>query len=295
MPYRQLADAGANSTIPGILGAANTTVTLQSASGFPGVVQGGQLSVTILDTGNPAYNAAAPLATPYEYQQVNGISGNVLTFGPGGGAAARNSYAGTTPKTFFAGATIAQTILAEDVVASAPWKFDEQLLAAPASPIRIPVSGSFPASYLGVSFRHIRIQGQARGDTAGNPVDVAVTVNGDTGTNYAWIQLYSNNTTTVGNFTTGVANIPLLHIPAAGAAAGQAGSFVLDIENAFGTTFAKNFTARSLSIEQFATANAWEIFRGGVWNNAAAITSLSLAPAPGNFIAASIFTTYLIP
>src|SRR5262249_11973391 len=103
MPIRQLADAGAQSTVSAAITSSQTSVTLQSAAGFPAILSGGQLSVTILDTGNPGFLAASPLATPFEYQQVNAIAGNVLTFGPGGGAASRVAYGGTTPKAFFAG------------------------------------------------------------------------------------------------------------------------------------------------------------------------------------------------
>src|SRR5579859_8693 len=145
MPYRQLADAPAQSNTSGgaAITSTQTSVTLQSASGFPPIVGGGQLSVVILDGGNPAWNPAQPLATPFEYQQVNAISGNTLTFGPGGGAAQRVAYAGTTPKSFFSGSgalspIIAVGLLAEDIVSSAPWKFDEQILGASAASIRVP-------------------------------------------------------------------------------------------------------------------------------------------------------------
>jgi len=106
--------------VPLAITAVQTSVVLQSTGGFPVPSGVQQLSVIILDTGNPAYSAASPLATPYEYQQVNGnnTGTNTLTFGVGGGAASRTSYAGTTPKAFFAGATIAVVLLAEDLVAA---------------------------------------------------------------------------------------------------------------------------------------------------------------------------------
>lgn len=65
----------------------------------------------ILDSGNPAYSASNPLATPYEYQPITSISGNVLTINSG----TRGNYAGTTPHAYFAGATVAAIMLAESL------------------------------------------------------------------------------------------------------------------------------------------------------------------------------------
>jgi hypothetical protein len=293
MPYRQLSDAGAQSTVTGAITNSQTTITLVSATGFPAIVGGGQLSVTMLDSGNPAWNASAPLATPYEYQQVNTIAGNVLTFGPGGGAAARSSFAGTTPKAFFAGATVAATLLAEDIVASAPWTYDEQTPTAVTS-ITIPASGSIPASYLGVNFRQIRIEWTVRTTSGNNNDNLAMQLNGDSGANYS----YQLRDTAGASVTTGLntGQTSVLTGTVAGGALGAVFSNVgwVDIFLYANTTWAKKGWASNVrdDVSAFGMREAaWE-WRPTVQ---AAITSITLALSAGNFAAGSTITTRLLP
>ena len=174
MPYRQLADAGAQSTCASPITNSQTTVTLVSASGFPALLAGGQLSVIILDSGNLAFSAVNPLATNYEYQPINNITGNVLTFGPGGGGASRAAYAGTTPKAYSAGATIAVISLAEDYQASAPWKFAEQT----------PSSGSSFSQNVPSGFNAIDIIYSFSCSVANT--SLLLQLNGDGGSHYYW-------------------------------------------------------------------------------------------------------------
>lgn len=178
MPIRQLADAGAQSTVSSPITATQTSVTVASASGFPAIVSGGQLSVIILDSGNPAWNPASPLATPYEYQPVNAIAGNVLTFGPGGGVASRASYAGTTPRAYFSGATVAAVLLAEDIVASAPWKIFEQYVTSG-------TVASFNPTSIPNTYRDLEVfWGAVTDQSSGQFLNLQA--NADTGNNYSW-------------------------------------------------------------------------------------------------------------
>jgi hypothetical protein len=292
MPIRQTADAAAQSTVAGAITAVQTTITLVSATGFPAILGGGQQSVTILDSGNPNWNASTPLATPYEYQQVNAISGNVLTLGPGGGAAARSSFAGTTPKSFFAGATVAATLLAEDIVASAPWKYDEQMPTT--ASVTIPASGSIPASYLGVAWRHIQIRWTAR-DTSGNNSDsLTMQFNGDAGANYDQQVLTVNGSTNTAaqNLATTSCRVGFLPGATTGATILSAGR--IEIVNYASTTVRRY-------VEAFCTQNSagitfgFEVDAASWRNTSAAITSIVLQPAAGSFGSNSLFTTYLIP
>lgn len=114
MSSRVFANAGAQSTCASPITSSQTTVTLVSAGGFPAVPAGKVLDVIILDSGNPLFDKNNPLATPYEYQPVSGIAGNVLTFGGG----VRAAYAGTTPHAYLAGATVAAVILGEGISAN---------------------------------------------------------------------------------------------------------------------------------------------------------------------------------
>ena len=301
MPFRQLADAPAqsNTAAGAAITAAQTSVTLQSASGFPAILTNGQLSVTLLDGGNPAFNPAAPLATPFEYQQVNGIAGNVLTFGPGGGTAQRVAYASTTPRAFLAGSIpnapiIAAGMLAEDIVASSPWKFDDQSVSAVAQ-ILIPAAGSIPASYLGITWRHLEIRFRLRTGGAANGVSsLFVQFDGDTSANYAWGQIFNNPPSSVGyNEIFAQTWMALGMVPQAGSTANMFGEGSIHINDYTGSQIKK---ARGWSDGSYGlgTPGIQFALRHGIWNNAAAITSLRLFPSDGTTLTGGV-QTYLIP
>jgi hypothetical protein len=114
---RTFLDAPAQSTSPGAITAVQTTLTLASTANFGAPTVALPTSVVILDSGNPAFSAATPFATPFEYQLItnNNQGTNVLTINNG----VRGNYAGTTPKAFFAGATVAAVLLAEDMQGAA--------------------------------------------------------------------------------------------------------------------------------------------------------------------------------
>jgi hypothetical protein len=300
MPIRQLADAGAQSTCSSPITAAQTSATLVSASGFPAILSGGQQSVTILDSGNPAYNPAAPLATPYEYQPVNAIAGNVLTFGTGGGGASRAAYASTTPHGYFAGATIAAGILAEDIFASVPWKFDEQTPSGVSS-VRIPASGSIPASYLGVNFRRIEIDVQGRSSNASGSVDLQLRANSDVGGDYDWQRFFGAGAG--GGWSAGEGHgVTFMALGfAAGASAPQnsAAHTNIILPNFASTVWDKFFTAHGTLASAYSAGNLFNVEASGVWRqgagSAVAVTSLTVLLSAGTFVAGSLITTYLWP
>lgn len=298
MPFRQLADAPAqsNTASGAAITAAQTSVTLQSASGFPAILANGQLSVTILDGGNPAFNPAAPLNTPFEYQQVNGISGNVLTFGPGGGSASRVSYAGTTPRAFLSGSIpnapiIAAGMLAEDIVASSTWKFDEQILGAAAPNVRIPAAGSIPPTYLGITWRHLEIIWTARSDQA-SVTTLNAQLNGDNANHYfnqdnlaAGVVVGTSANTTASSARVGTLGTT--------ADPFSSGKFVIPFYT-IGPRI--NFLYEALRNDVGVTNNFGSEWGVSGWSGAAPVTSILLFPfATGNFVAGTVFTTYLKP
>lgn len=284
-------DAAAQSTCASAINNTQTSVTLLSASGFATPVNGQQFGVVILDSGNSSYSAANPLATPYEYQQVNGVSGNVLTFGPGGGAAARSSFAGTTPKSYFAGATIAAALLAEDLNAGFLVKLDERLLSTTAS-LTFPASGTLPTG-----FRHLLLEYQMRGDTASINVEMFLRFNGDSGVFYGSQRTNNSGTGGVVNQEqTASTGIRSWYISAASAAAGAAGWGRIwipwyqsalwktcRIDNSF-------FNAASLP----SSAQIANDMTNGVYISTAAITSITILPGSGN-LATGIVTLSGIP
>lgn len=124
MTVRLFADAVASGVSASPITNAQTTVTLPSTAAFPVPSAGQQFSVIITDT------PANPLAGNYEYQPVttNNTGTNVLTFGGG----VRAAYAGTTPKSYGAGATVALVLLAEDLTGAFA-RIDQSNSGLPAS------------------------------------------------------------------------------------------------------------------------------------------------------------------
>lgn len=320
MASRLFVDAAAQSTVALAITAVQTSVTVASASGFTAPTGSQQISVVILDSGNVSWNPANPFATPYEYQTVNNVTGNVLQFGVGGAGASRVVYAGTTNKAFSAGATIAAVFLAEDITASlvrldtalsqsltgplvvpttlggtsAPtnygsvmMKIDEQTPAG-ASSIRIPASGNLPTT-----FRHLVIKYRLRGDAAGTVGYLLLQFNGDGAAHYD-----SEVLTAISASATVVEQLI--------ATAGRVGAVTL-------ASAAANWSSRgTINIDDYNDANAkqayWDAsanyssvtgsqqrFSGVTQNNfsVAAVQFITLLPPSGNFT--GVITTYALP
>jgi hypothetical protein len=289
LPLRQFADAGAQSTVSSPITNAQTTVTVASATGFPSIVSGGQLSVIIYDSGGLGYVAgASPFTVNYEYQPVDSIVGNVLTFGLGGGAASRAAYGGTTPKAYSAGATVAVVALAEDIVASAPWKFDDQTLSG--SSVRIPASGSIPSSYLGISYRGLRIRWKVR-TTSGNTVDtLGLTFNGDAGANYRLDVAKVEGGVATDPEATGQSSIQVSDVPGGSAAANLYASGFIEIPGAF-DSFNKTLQIQSTGADS--VLRMWAM--AAIWFGTAPVASMGMALSAGSWATGSYVATELIP
>lgn len=290
MPLRLVADANAQTTIPLALAAGATSFVGGTTANFtnPSAFGNGVGRLTFLDAGNGAFNPAAPLATPFEYVDytsnvvgTNTISG--LTRG----------VAGTTAHAFSAGAIVAQGLLVEDILASVPWKFDEMAPSGVAL-FTIPASGTIPASYLGVPWRHILIEWVARTSVAGN-ADVFLQYNGDGAANYSYQQLYGTaNTVTFANPTAGVAQGNIGQVPGSPFGTGF-GSGSIKI-NHFASTLIQKIARGDSSYIAATVATSLELRRSMYWNNSAApITSITFGLSTGTFTAGSLITTYLIP
>ena len=286
MPMRLIADANAQTTIPGALTSGATSFVCASTANFtsPQNFGNGAGRYTLLDAGNVAWNPAAPFATPFEYGSytnnntgTNTLSG--LTRGEGG----------TTAHSFAAGAIIAQGLLAEDLLASVPWKFDDQSGAA--ASFTIPASGTIPASYLGIAWSGIRITWQAR-DSSANGADILqMVLNADGTANYDYDTHFVSSST-------------LQNAPSVGASFLRAGALSTS------TSPANSFNGGWVEFPIYASGNrrlyTYQCWRndnvvtvewgGGAWRNtAAAITSITMTPGAGSFVAGTFFRTQLIP
>lgn len=253
----------------------------------PAAFGNGQGSLTILDQGNPAYNAAAPFATPFEYAYytTNTVGTNTIS-------GLTRGVAGTTAHSFFAGALVAQGLVAEDIVASVPWVFDEQVLGGTAASIRIPASGSIPASYLGINYRHLRIKWFLTAGTNGTTTSLVAQFNGDTATNYSYQLTDKLNTSITGSFSGSQISIRFGIVVGTNSAAGAVSGGVTEIPGAF-TAQAHPVISRCWRGDNVGGLGGEDV--EGNWFNASVITSILVFPVAGLLSAGTIITTYLEP
>lgn len=202
--------------------------------------------------GSPTDNAVTKIVFP------NGtlsITGHVATYTPAGGGGGGDLV------------RIAQTVL---TTATASINF-----------------ASIPGTYSA-----LRLVGQVRGDTAAAAVASVVRFNGDTGANYDLQTFYVSNGTVAGTQTLAGTSLNMFAVDAATAPAGAAGAFVIDIPNYAGTTFHKQALAQTTDKRASDAGSFYAQQAIGFWRATAAITSISLAPGSGNFVAGSTVTLY---
>lgn len=146
-------------------------------------------------------------------------------------------------------------------------------------------------STYGSTYQHLQLRIVAAANEISNINTIRMTFNGDTGTNYAIHRLFGDGTTVTsdGNGTTPV--IEAGEIPGGNIDSGNAwGPVIIDILDPFETT--KNKTIRSLSgnaAPQFPRL----FFRSGLWNNTAALTTITMTCGTvNNFRTGSRFSLY---
>lgn len=166
-----------------------------------------------------------------------------------------------------------------------PQRIGQKLLTASAPSIVLPV----PA---GPAFSTLRVAWSARSDySGGSATYMYLQLNGDTNTtHYDWqINQASGSTSSPGASPSAVGQIEVGTMPAATATSGYVGGGKLTIANASGTTF-KAVAAHSTSMET--TTSGFSGSYGGDWLQSVPITSITLSPQFGNFVAGSAAYLY---
>lgn len=115
--------------------------------------------------------------------------------------------------------------------------------------------------------------------------------NGDTGSNYPWIQLAGNGANASSSSGTSTGALALRY-SAANATANTFGNNELYIPNYTGSTYKSISSDTASENNGTAASDAIASLWAGLWNNTAAITSISLKPASGSFVQYSTATLY---
>jgi hypothetical protein len=138
------------------------------------------------------------------------------------------------------------------------------------------------------TFTHLQIRAMIKrsGGTGGDNTNL--TLNGDTGSNYAWHQLYGDGVSPGVGAGTTQTSIRAIH---SDATANVFGVGIIDILDYSNTN--KYKTTRTLAgyDDNIATIG-YVLFRSGLWQNTAAITSVTLTPNSGTFAQYSSFALY---
>ena len=169
----------------------------------------------------------------------------------------------------------------------APVRLAETTLGAGAASVTL---SSIPQTY-----RHLMLTASARSDNAATGLtSLGLRFNADSGANYSY-QINVSASTTVSTF--GSVSATALDIGGTSQASSTANNFALNdmlILDYTNTAIFKHAGGSSGGIEG-ALANMKAFFATGVWASTAAITSITILPGAGSFVANSRFTLYGLP
>lgn len=140
------------------------------------------------------------------------------------------------------------------------------------------------------TYKHLQIRMTNKTDRGATNDQGYVTVNGDTGSNYAWHRMYGDGSSVPAAAGSSATRMEIYFMPGDTATPSQAYSaVVMDILDPFNTS--KNTTFRVLGGD---VANSTRIgLWSGAWFNTAALTSVTIDQIYGsNFLSGSRFSLY---
>jgi hypothetical protein len=143
---------------------------------------------------------------------------------------------------------------------------------------------SFDVSTFGSTYKHFQVRAVTTDTfTLANSSSIAVRLNADTGSNYAWHGLNGNGST-----VTSLASTSQTRIFLEQGANGFFSAQIIDILDAYAT---KNKTLRTLTGRVATSANLVRL-SSGLWMNTTGLTSISLTTEGLNFAIGSRFSIY---
>lgn len=180
--------------------------------------------------------------------------------------------------------TAGQRLLASQLNSNMPQLLGSTILTGSQASISLSTAGG--------GTNALTVTWQARSDNASPATFMMLQFNGDTGNDYLWQIMQANVASTSGTANSGALTsaIEIGTMTAAQATANffSAGEFV--ITNPLSTTAYKSCSGHATSI--VTATNSYTGTYGGLWQSTAAITSITLKPQAGNFVAGTMVTIY---
>jgi hypothetical protein len=165
---------------------------------------------------------------------------------------------------------------------------ETQILGSTQTSIVFSNLGTYSSTY-----KHLQIRAVARTDQTGNSRAIAVRLNADTGSYYAWhILTGDGQASTVSSAAGATQNVMYLGQSVSTASASNAfGASVIDILDPYSTS--KNKTLRSLA-GSLSTTTPFIRLMSGAWFNTASLTSVTLLgeDLTSGFVSGSRFSIY---
>lgn len=160
--------------------------------------------------------------------------------------------------------------------------------------VTVPSGGAANITFAGIpsGYKHLQIRGIHRSDlsSSGNNIGMYMRFNGDTGSNYYWHELAgsgSGSGMSYGQSDTGINASP--HGPRAGDTSSAFNADIIDVLDYASTS--KTKVSRALAGDDL-NGSGWIHLASGLWNNTAAITSITLFLESSNFAQYSQLALY---
>jgi hypothetical protein len=124
--------------------------------------------------------------------------------------------------------------------------------------------------------------------TGTSNVNIKMTFNSDTGSNYSMTRLYGNGSTASSDRVTSQNNFEVGY-PGGSSTPSIYALSTINIMNYSNTTTYKSFISRWGNV---GTSDSYTLTQVGLWRSTSAITSITLAPVSNSFDSGSTFTLY---
>jgi hypothetical protein len=150
-------------------------------------------------------------------------------------------------------------------------------------------------STYGSTYQHLQIRMTGATDRSGDWLDwLIVTLNSDTGSNYAMHRLFGENSVVTSSASTSQASIVRgFYVKGASGPASSFGAGVMDILDAFETTKYKTTRALTGYVDGSPSSEAIIALISGLWQNTNAITTIKLESGnSANLLEGSRFSLY---